>query len=661
MKVRRKVWVSSPVYLALSVAMLLSALYSLQYDLVLFSVNLSLCVISVVVVLVSEHQFRSHVSSAMKAAQNVLTAEEYTALENFSMPVTVTGEEGDLVWANKAFLKDVSNRRAVWGDNIMRFLYPKTLRQVCEDNGTSVRCGSREFTVYALKTRHGYVLYFVDDTYYKAINREFNDRRPCVCMLAFDNRSELSNDNTGIEDARIASEVEAVLRRWAVDMGGFLKRMSGGDRYVMMTDEAHVAAAKEKRFEVLDEVRRIRSTENRSATISVGIGRGALTLAESEHWARQALEMALGRGGDQVAVKQKNDTYEFFGGLSKGVEKRDKVRTRVIAATLSDQIRQSDTVFIMGHRFGDLDCMGAAVGMWSTVTKACRCQGYIVMRRDQTLATPIVEKLEKANPDHRIFLEPEEAMPMMTGRSLMIVVDTHSPTFVESPDLLHAAPKVVVIDHHRMMVRHIDNAVVFYLEPYASSASEMVTELCQYMGSGSHLTQVEAEALMAGIVLDTKNFVLKTGVRTFEASAYLRRRGADTVEVKRMFASNIDSYKTKTRLVSNAEIYKECAITCCEEALPDLRVTAAQAADELLAIQGVCASFVIFPAGRELNVSARSLGDINVQVIMEKMGGGGHMTMAATQLRDMSLDQVKAELKRVLDENLAQADARRKD
>lgn len=250
---------------------------------------------------------------------------------------------------------------------------------------------------------------------------------------------------------------------------------------------------------------------------------------------------------------------------------------------------------------------------------------------------------------------------MMTGRSLMIVVDTHSPTFVESPDLLHAAPKVVVIDHHRMMVRHIDNAVVFYLEPYASSASEMVTELCQYMGSGSHLTQVEAEALMAGIVLDTKNFVLKTGVRTFEASAYLRRRGADTVEVKRMFASNIDSYKTKTRLVSNAEIYKECAITCCEEALPDLRVTAAQAADELLAIQGVCASFVIFPAGRELNVSARSLGDINVQVIMEKMGGGGHMTMAATQLRDMSLDQVKAELKRVLDENLAQADARRKD
>ena len=658
---RRKVWVSSPVYLVLSAAMLIAALYSLQFDLALFSVNLSLCVISVVVVVISEIQFRSHVSSAMKAAKNVITVDEYEALESFSMPVTVAGEEGDLVWANRAFLKCVSGRRDVWGDNVMRFLYPKTLRQVCEDNGTSVHCGDREFTVYAVKTKHGYVLYFVDDTYYKAINREFNDRRPCVCILAFDNREELSHDNTGIEDARIASEVEAALRRWAVDMGGFLKRMSGGDRYVMMTDEAHVAAAKDKRFEILDEVRKIRSSENRSATISVGIGRGALTLAESEHWARQALEMALGRGGDQVAVKQKNDTYEFFGGLSKGVEKRDKVRTRVIAATLSDQVRQSDTVFIMGHRFGDLDCMGAAVGMWSTVTKACGCQAHIVMRRDQTLAGPIVEKVEKASPDKRIFLEPEEAIPMMTGRSLLIVVDTHSPTFVESPELLHGASRVVVIDHHRMMVRHIDNAVVFYLEPYASSASEMVTELSQYMGGGSSLSQTEAEALMAGIVLDTKNFVLKTGVRTFEASAYLRRRGADTVEVKRMFASNIDCYKVKTKLVADAQVYKECAISTCGENLPDLRVTAAQAADDLLAIQGVCASFVIFQSGREINISARSLGDINVQVIMEKLGGGGHMTMAAAQLRDVSLSRAKSELIRVLDENLEQADARRKD
>lgn len=474
-----------------------------------------------------------------------------------------------------------------------------------------------------------------------------------MASISFDNREELARDSSGMEDARISSEVESVLSHWAQEMGGFLKKVSGS-RFFMMTDEAHIVAAKEKRFEILDKVREIKTNEGRRATVSIGVGRGASSLEESEHWARQALDMALGRGGDQVAVKQKDDTYEFFGGLSKGVEKRDKVRTRVIAATLSDHVNASDVVLIMGHKFSDLDSVGSAVGMWSAVAKGLGHEAYIVIDREQSLAKQIITSMEKVTQDRRIFIEPWEAMPMITGKTLLIVVDTHSPSFVESPDLLRQVSRVVVIDHHRMMVKHIDNAIVFYHEPYASSASEMVAELVQYI-SGNCLSRMEAEALMAGIMLDTKSFVLKTGVRTFEASAYLRRRGADTVEVKRLFSNSIDTYKAKSQLVSSAEIYNNCAIACSAENIPDIRVASAQAADELLSIQGVTASFVLFQTGSTVSISARSLGDVNVQILMEALGGGGHLTMAGAQLANSNLRDARQKLISVLNEQLESA------
>ncbi len=482
----------------------------------------------------------------------------------------------------------------------------------------------------------------VDDTYYKAINREYVEKHPVVALAHFDNREELARDSSGSEDARIASEVEQVLTEWAQSMGGFLRRLSGG-RFLILTDEIHIRQAMEKRFEVLDKIREIKAGERRSATVSIGVARGAESLQEAEQWARKALEMALGRGGDQVAVKQKNDTYEFFGGLSKGVEKRDKVRTRVIAATLSDHIKESENVLIMGHRFSDLDSMGAAVGLWSVITKALHKPAFVVVDRQQTLAGQIVERIDANSGDRVVFLSPMDAMEQLSPRTLLIVVDTHSPDFVESRELLNHVSRVVVIDHHRLMVKRIDNAIVFYHEPYASSASEMVAELVQYIGD-STLTQHEAEALLAGIMLDTKSFVLKTGVRTFEAAAYLRRRGADTVEVKRMFADSIDSYKAKYKIVSGAEIQQNCAIACADKEFPDIRVVSSQAADELLSIRGVNASFVMFPTGNVMNISARSLGDINVQLVMEALGGGGHLTMAAAQLPNLTIEQARTKL-----------------
>ena len=640
---KKKVWVASPICFVLAAAMLIMALISwFTGHKMVFFIEAVVAVVAILAIAIVHIRFQSYVYTSVKAAKKVLFGKEYDALEQFTMPMAIVGEAGDIVWANAAFLESAGRARDCRGENVMKFLYPHTIQQVVAAKGTDVTIGDRQFTAFASKTEQGHILCLVDDTYYKAINREYVEKHPVVALAHFDNREELARDSSGSEDARIASEVEQVLTEWAQSMGGFLRRLSGG-RFLILTDEIHIRQAMEKRFEVLDKIREIKAGERRSATVSIGVARGAESLQEAEQWARKALEMALGRGGDQVAVKQKNDTYEFFGGLSKGVEKRDKVRTRVIAATLSDHIKESENVLIMGHRFSDLDSMGAAVGLWSVITKALHKPAFVVVDRQQTLAGQIVERIDANSGDRVVFLSPMDAMEQLSPRTLLIVVDTHSPDFVESRELLNHVSRVVVIDHHRLMVKRIDNAIVFYHEPYASSASEMVAELVQYIGD-STLTQHEAEALLAGIMLDTKSFVLKTGVRTFEAAAYLRRRGADTVEVKRMFADSIDSYKAKYKIVSGAEIQQNCAIACADKEFPDIRVVSSQAADELLSIRGVKASFVIYPTGNVMNISARSLGDINVQLVMEVLGGGGHLPMAATQLPNLTIEQARTKL-----------------
>jgi len=383
---------------------------------------------------------------------------------------------------------------------------------------------------------------------------------------------------------------------------------------------------------------------------------------ESELWAKKALEMALGRGGDQAVVKQK-DTYAFFGGISKGTEKLDKVRTRVIANTLLEHIKASDTVLIMGHKYSDLDSVGACIGMWSAVTKGQKKAAHIVLNETSTLAESLVNNAKKATKE-RIFISASAALSMITDKTLLIIVDTHSPNFIEDFAVYQRCKRIVVIDHHRMMVNHIDDALVFYHEPSASSSSEMVTELIQYFGE-NFLTSVEAEALLSGIMLDTKNFVLKTGVRTFEAAAFLRRCGADitrvrkmfrddmaflrkkganTVAVKRLFSNTITTYKEKYQLVSTAEIFNNCAISVSQKEMQDIRIASAQAADELLDIQGVRASFVIYFDNGVVNVSARSMGDLNVQPLMEELGGGGHQTMAGAQIKNMNVEQVREKI-----------------
>lgn len=634
---KRKVWASSPVFFTISAVMLVMACASWFWNRTVFYVEISIAAVSVAAVLAATARFHAHVSEAVKSAQTVLSGEQYHRMQKFPLPVVLVGEANDMIWINDAFWNIVCEKRECRGQNIQKFIYPKTVPQILEAGGTDLSVGTHRFTVYGTPAASGSILYFIDNTYYKNLEREHHETRPAIAFAYFDNREELARNFSSSEDTRIASEVEETLIKWAQSMGGFLKKMSSG-RFIIFTDERHVRREMEKRFPILDSIRAIHAGDRLTATVSIGFSRGAKSLKEAELWARSALDMALGRGGDQVAVKQANDTYEFFGGLSKGVERRDKVRTRVFAATISDDIKQSDTVLIMGHKYSDLDCMGAAAGMWNAAAKALGRPAYIVVDRGQSLARPLISKLQAAYPEERIFLAPSEALAKVTPKTMLIVVDTHSPDFVESTDLLENVSRVVVIDHHRMMVRHIENALVFYHEPFASSASEMVTELVQYIGD-RELGEPEAEALLAGIMLDTKNFVLKTGVRTFEAAAYLRRKDADTVRVKRLFSDSIDAYKAKYKIVSNAQLYGDYAVASAEAEFPDIRISAAQAADELLSIEGVNASFVVYPAGGVVNLSARSLGEVNVQLVMEQLGGGGHLTMAGAQLSGVTVKE----------------------
>lgn len=637
---KKKVWAASPVFFVITTAMLLMTGTSYFYNRTLFYVEISISVVSILAVVISVVQFKAYVRTVRKSAAEAFQGFNKESMEKISIPVVVVGEQDDIVWVNSTFHNKVSSGKDCTGESITQFTSGIGASQLLNHKGVDVSCRGKRYTVFGMASEEATILYFIEDTYYKETAQEYKESRPCVALVMFDNREELARDCTDSQDAQIVALVERTIQDWAGKTTGFYKKLSGG-RYMVVMEERHLRAFMEKKFEILDEVRNIKLDERRYATISIGIGRAGSTMRECEFWARNALEMALGRGGDQVAIKQ-GEAYEFFGGMSKGVEKRDKVRTRVIASTLSDHIKDSDHVFIMGHQFSDLDCVGAAVGMWSAITKGQERPASVVINRNQTLAESLVESIEKSG-NSGMFLSPEQAEGMLTDRSLLIIVDTHSPSFVESASLYEKCKRVVVIDHHRMMVNHIEGAVVFYHEPYASSASEMVTELTQYLGENS-LNRLEAEALLAGIMLDTKNFVLKTGVRTFEAAAFLRRKGADTVEVKRMFSDSIDTYKAKYQMVSGAEIFNSCAIACADENCPDVRVASAQAADELLGIQGVNASFVMYPTQGMVSISARSLGAINVQVIMEALGGGGHQTMAGAQLPGVTMEEAREKL-----------------
>ena len=646
----KRFWSLSPIILLLTLALAAAVMVSFFYNRILFYVELVLFAAVLIVIGWRLRRMKKDIGRYLRRIAGSLNQSEQDALSAFPLPVMVSAVNGEIIWYNDLFRHQVLDGNELFGESVGVPTGGATMGELQKKKFIDVSYAGRRYTVYIspVRVREAtlYVLYYVDDTQLKEIAEEYALSRPAVMMVYIDNIEELMQNIRDSERAQLSGRVETLLEDWISITSGILRKF-GTDHFMVVVEQRHLQKIIEGRFDILDRVRTIQTGDHMSVTLSIGVGQGD-TLRDSEAMAKQAIEMALGRGGDQAAVKTKNG-FDFYGGVSKGVEKRTKVRTRVVASALQELITGSDNVLVMGHRFSDLDCLGSAVALAAAARNHGR-PAYVVTQRSKTLARELIERYEEAGRGD-IFIEPDEAMPLLTRRSLVIITDTHNPKMLEWNPLYENAQTVVVIDHHRKMVDYIDNAVIFYHEPYSSSASEMVAELVQYLGSGA-LSRLEAEALLAGIMLDTRSFVMKAGVRTFEAAAYLRKQGADTVEVKRMFSGSMEMYRKKTAIIARAELYKNTAIACDQEGGPEVRIAASQAADELLSIKGVDASFTLFDDNGSINISARSLGDFNVQLVMEAIGGGGHLTMAGALLKDTGMDQAKRRLVQAIDAHL---------
>lgn len=584
-----------------------------------------------------------------KLNEAVGTAEN-EALYYFETPSVIVDSDFRVLWCNKEFNDQIIPEYDIFGTEIYKAV-DIDIKALMLEGAATVFFGDRSFKVGAVATqRYDQKLIFMsftDITEFAELFSKYKRTRPSVLLLVIDNYEDVLQNFKESEKAQVAAAIETMLEDFMSQTTGVLRKL-GHDKFIAVIEEQHLNNIIQSKFEILDKARNISIGEKSSIiTLSIGVGRGASTLEESETFAKQALDMCLGRGGDQAAVKTENG-FRFFGGVANGVEKKSRAKSRIISNAIQELVHNSDNVYIMGHRFADLDAVGAGAGLAGAVRQAGG-EAYFVVDPIKNLAGGLIERLHSEIPD--LLITPQQAVENFSENSLLIIVDTHNAELVESRELHDMAVHKIVIDHHRKSVNFIDDAVIFYHEPYSSSASEMVTEVIQYFKNVSFLPQVYAEALLAGIMLDTKNFIMKTGVRTFEAAAYLRKNGADTVKVKGLFTNSIEAYRKKSALISTAEIFDRCAIAVSDSKSDDIRIIAPQAADELLGISGVDASFVIYKTGDVVNISARSLGVMNVQVIMERLGGGGHQTMAAAQLTDVSEQKAKKMLIEVLDQD----------
>ena len=631
-------WGLSTLYYIVIGVMVAQTVISAFFDMRIFVILLvfTLAVIGFAVYRLANMQ--RYMRSLLSGISSSLDSSGSEVLEGFSIPVIVAAENNEILWYNEAFRSILLDGEDIFGHDLSEIVGEEIWELLAGNKQTSVSYNGRIFSVYqSISHISGVtqrVYYFVDETKLRRTAEEYALSRPAVALIAIDNLDEVAQGGRDSEKAAISSDVEIEIENWAAPTDGIVRKLTG-ERFMIILEERHLQSLMEQRFAILDRVRNMSLNSKKHATLSIGVGRGGASLRECEEMDGQALDMALGRGGDQAAVKDKNNDYQFFGGVSKAVEKRTRVRTRVVASALRELIEGSDNVVVMGHRFADLDCFGAAFAMWSAARSLGK-EAVVVMDREQSMALTLLDRIEAAGITDCVC-SGKDILPHIGRKTLLIVVDTHRAGFVDSPEVYKACKTVVVIDHHRKAVDFIDNAVVFYHETFASSACEMVSELLQYMNEKA-VGRLEAEALLAGIMLDTRNYVLHTGVRTFEASAFLRNRGADPVEVKRLFAENMEVYQQKAAVVADVRVFEDCAVAVNRVEDGFTRIASAQAADELLNIEGVNGSFVLFRNKDEIDISARSLGLMNVQLIMERLGGGGHQTMSACQLKGVDFD-----------------------
>lgn len=630
----------------------------------LFSIPLA--VLEAVVVLIlglythtSGHKRRREITKYIENITGNVDVATKDTMVNSPLPMVIfRPESDDIIWTNDRFLRLTGDREHLFDAKLSSVVPGFDTRWLLEGKNECPDhvsfCG-RRFVVYGHLVRTGdkgggflATTYWVDVTELCETRDKYLASRPVMAVLLLDNYEDLMKNLTENERSAIYSEINARLDAWVADTHGMLRRVER-DRYYYIFEEQYLARFIEKKFDILDTIRQVSNPSGIAATFSIGVGKDGGSFQELMQFANLSIEMALSRGGDQAVVRNQF-TFEFYGGRSKETEKRTKVKSRVMANALSALVADSSQVFIMGHKSPDNDCMGAAAGVCAIARKK-GVPAHIIREAGSPPAKVLMDKLAHLEEYQDCFLSAQEALLLADNRSLVVVVDTNRPEQVQSLDLVQSCNRVAVIDHHRRAATYIEGAALNYHEPYASSASELVTELLQYIADPTDLTRAEAEALLAGIVLDTKNFTMRTGGRTFEAAAFLRRAGADTAEVKKLFQNDLEGTIAKYAIIQNAKLYREkIAIAVVDHTVG--RIVAAQAADELLNIIGIDTSFVLYPDGERVIISARSMGDTNVQVILEKLGGGGNAAAAGGQISGKSLSQVATELTQAIDQYL---------
>lgn len=609
------------------------------------------------------HEITEHINeitmSVDKAAQSTIM--------NSPFPLVILDTTGSIIWRSNKFVSEFANIDIdSYLSNIIKEVKLKAGNYEkinSEPIYEKINIGSKTYKVIGEYTKikekdhkntneHMITVYFMDETVMESLKLKYNNSKICVGIIIIDNYEEMMQRASEEEKLKVTSEIEKNIYAWINKYNGIAIK-SERDTYICIFEKVDVEKMKNDKFDILDEIKEIKTQEKIQSTLSIAISEEGSKNIEKYKSAKSIIDIALGRGGDQAIIKQEGK-YIFFGGRTQEVEKRTKVKARIIAQGLEELITNSENVIIMGHTNSDIDSIGSALGIYR-IAKTLNKEAYVVSESSGTSLDTFLEDLKQIDEYEEALINKQEALSKINSNSLLVVVDTQRENYVDCPELLDKTEKIVIIDHHRRGTDYIKNSILTFHEVYASSACELVTELIEYCEGDVNLKTIEVEALYAGIMMDTKNFTFKTGVRTFEAAAYLRKCGVDIIKVKKWFQSDLETYNKISEIVTDSEIVNDnIAISIYNKEDSDTNVICAKAADELLTISNITASFVIGKLGDKVYISGRSIGDINVQLILEKLGGGGHITVAGAQVDGMTKEEVKQELINRINEYFAE-------
>ncbi len=588
-----------------------------------------------------------------------MTLNIHSEIEESPIPFFVLDEEGMIVWANKKF-KEISQMESVNNRDISDVIRSFDFETLASDDKYSLNYRDNIYDIIstrAYNTIYGNVskVYLINSTERENLLHTLFDRELVIGIVYIDNFEDVFGMDSNIEQNRCMSSLDDHIYNLSNSVGGFAEKVDDY-KYLLFFERKYLEFLESRKFDILDDIKKVDFGGTVPITMSIGVGYGGSGIKENYHFAKNALDLALSRGGDQAVIKF-DDKIKFYGGKTEAVEKRAKVKARVVSHAIKGIIDQSDTVFIMGHMNPDLDCFGAAIGMY----RLARSRGkdaYIVLDKVSASIYLIHDNIRKNHEEYSdVIISSKEAKKMIDDKSLCVVVDTHKYNYVESEEVLRRIDNKVVIDHHRIGSNQITDVLLSYIETYASSTCELVTELLSYIADDKSIPKIEAEALLAGIALDTKQFSVKTGVRTFEAAAFLKRKGADTEVVRELFRTNMRDLKIKSLAIEKAEVLEDSvAIAIIEEQVESANLIASQAADELLNTTSMKATFVFSKISGGTQVSARSLGEVNVQVVMEGVGGGGHLNAAGARMMGISMEEAVSNVKKLIYDEILNVD-----